>query len=486
MAHSNNVKKNTIYNTLKTLFGIIYPLITFPYITRVLLTDNVGKINFGNSIVSYISLIATLGVNTYAIRECSKVKNNKEELSNTASQIFSINIFSTLFAYLCLFILLVFAKPLENYRLLICIQSAAVIFTTLGADWLNTAMEDFKYIAVRTVSMQVIALTLLVLFIHKPEDYIFYAVISVLASSGAHIVNIFYRKKYCKVKFTFLVNIKKHLPPILLLFSLILSQTIYVNSDMTILGLIKGDHEVGLYSTSVKIYTILNTTIASIAMVVMPKLSLCFSQKNYSEINKLLKYALNYILVLGIPCICGLEVIAPHIINVISGEAYLDAAPSLRILGFALLFSLIAGWIGNMTRIPAGRESVSLGISIVSAFINIILNLILIPQFGLNAAALTTAISECFNMICGFVLIDRNIRIAGIGKMLAGPIIGGTGIIIVCVVSQIVFSESWIITVFSLVFSALWYVVIMVITKNEFFAGFVNPIIKKFKRKSNI
>ena len=117
----SSVNSNTFFNTLKSVFSVLYPLITFPYISRVLQTDNIGKINFGNSIVSYVSLVASLGVTTYAIRECAKVKENKEELSVVASQILSINIISTIIAYSVLVIVLIFAKPLENYRLLICI-----------------------------------------------------------------------------------------------------------------------------------------------------------------------------------------------------------------------------------------------------------------------------------------------------------------------------------------------------------------------------
>ena len=110
-------------------------------------------------------------------------------------------------------------------------------------------MEDFKFIAIRTMLMQMVSLILMFIFVKKPEHYMIYAGISVLSSSGANLINIFYRRRYCKIRFTHNMDIKKHLPRILLLFSLLLSQTIYVNSDMTILGLMKGDHEVGLYST---------------------------------------------------------------------------------------------------------------------------------------------------------------------------------------------------------------------------------------------
>lgn len=482
----SSVNSNTVFNTLKSVFGVIYPLITFPYISRILMTDNVGKINFGNSIVSYVSLIATLGVTTYAVRECSKVRDNREELSKTSSEILSINLMSTFVAYLALAIVLIFAKPLENYRILICIQSTSIIFVTLGADWLNTAMEDFRFIAIRTVLMQVLSLLLMFIFIHKPEDYMLYAIISVIASSGVNIVNIFYRRRYCTTRFTWKMDVKKHLPHIMLLFSLILSQTIYVNSDMTILGLMKGDREVGLYSTSVKIYQIVNSTIASIAWVVMPQLSYFFSRKDYKEINKLLKYSLNFIVILGIPSISGLEIIAPHLIITIAGEAYADAALSLRILGFAMLCSFFAGWVGNMTRLPAGKEGISLKISSVSALLNIVLNFMLIPKWGLNAAAFTTAVSELFGLIWGFILIDKNIRIDGLKQMLIGPVIGGAGIIVIGEITQVLFHKAWIVSLITILISVVWYLAVMIMSKNEFFLGFVRPIVKRIQMHDSV
>ena len=131
MSDKINVNKNAMFNTIKSISGIIYPLITFPYISRVLMAENVGKINFGNSIVSYFSLIASLGVTTYAVRECSKVREDRQLLSKTASQILSINVFSMLIAYMALAVTFVFARSLDNYRTLICIQSAVILFTTL-------------------------------------------------------------------------------------------------------------------------------------------------------------------------------------------------------------------------------------------------------------------------------------------------------------------------------------------------------------------
>ena len=182
---NKKLNKNVIYSLLKSFSQMIFPMITFPYISRVLQAENVGKINFSNSIVGYVSLLASLGLTTYAVRECSKVKNNRERLSQLSSELISINLITTLIAYGGLLIILICFKPLNNYRFLIMILSMSVFFTTLGADWLNTAMEDFGYITIRVFIFQLFSIISMILFVKTPSDYYKYAIITVISTSGA-------------------------------------------------------------------------------------------------------------------------------------------------------------------------------------------------------------------------------------------------------------------------------------------------------------
>lgn len=483
MSNNGNVKKNTILNTIKSIFSILYPMITFPYVSRILMADNLGKVNVASSVVSYISLIASLGVSTYAVRECSKVRSDKRELQKTASQILSINLCSTIIAYITLILLLIVAKPLSNYRELICIQSASILFATLGADWLNTVMEDFFFITVRTIGMQLFSLCLLFVFVRRPGDYIAYAILSMVASSGANIMNIFYRRKFCKIHFTFQMDLRKHLPPIILLFSLILAQTIYCNADMTMLGLMKGDYEAGLYSTSVKIYTLINTMIASVSMVVMPQLSEGYANQNFKEINRLLKYSLNFIVVLGIPCLMGINVISEELISTIAGAEYIGAALSLKILTGALFCSFIGGWISNMMLLPSGKEAICLRSSVISAIVNVILNIFLIPKYGLNGAAFTTFVAEFVGLCIVYPHIDKNIRISSFKEMIRGPIIGAILIAVTGIVVKQLLSSYIVISLVAVLISAMVYVLVLLITKNTFLMDFINPLLNKIKRR---
>lgn len=181
LGQGKSLKVNTVLNIIKTCSSIIFPLVTYPYVSRVLMPENIGKVNFASTYVGYFSLIATLGINTYAIRECAKNQKDRTKLNAVASQIYSMNVCTTVVAYVLLALSLVFFRSINGYRQLIIIQSTIILFTMLGADWINTAMEDFAYITIRTVAFQFISLILTLLFVKKPEDCLIYAGITVLS-----------------------------------------------------------------------------------------------------------------------------------------------------------------------------------------------------------------------------------------------------------------------------------------------------------------
>ena len=422
---TNRLKVNAVLNVVKTVFSIIFPLITFPYVSRVLMPENIGKVNFGASFVSYFALIASLGIATYAVRECSAKRNNIDELSKTASQIFSINIVTTVIAYAFMLATLLLFRQFDSYRTLIVIQSSAILFTTLGCDWLNLAMEDFAFITIRTISFQVISLILMFAFIHQPEDYLKYAVITVLASSGANIVNIYYRRKYCSVRFVRSMEWRKHLRPIMLLFVMILAQTIFNSSDITMLGLMKGDYEVGLYSSAVKMANLVSQVVASLAWVVMPRMSLYFAEENYEKINEMLKKTFTVLVTIGLPCAVGCICLSQEIILIISGEQYIAASPALSLLMIGFLFSLVGGsFLGNMVLLPSKREDIYMIVCCIATGVNLVMNYFMIPLWGVNAAAATTMFASLLIMVLLIVKRDRRIKLDYIFRTMLPPVLG--------------------------------------------------------------
>lgn len=477
-----SLKKNTIYNILKSCSTVLFPLITFPYASRVLLPDNVGKINFAAAFISYFALIASLGCSAYAIRECSGVRDDREKMGHVASQIFSINVYSTLASLVLLALSLLLFRELDNYRLLIVIQASTIVFTTVGTDWVNSATEDFGYITLRTFFFQLVSLVAIFLFVKTPDDYVKYAIISVVSSSGANILNVFYCRRFCRITFHVKPAWKKHIKPILLLFTMILAQTIFKNTDITMLGLMKGDFEVGIYSTAIKIYNIINQFVTSIMWVLLPRVSYLFTESNREELHALLRKALSFLAGLGLPIVAGVIVTAPDIVMICAGAEYMGATLPLRILMIAFFFSLFGGgFMGNIIMIPSGKESHFLKACAIAAVANVILNFLLIPLYGESAAALTTGIAE---IIIFFVLLPHTratVNLRGLVKIFLAPLVGSVAILAVGTLLCCLIPTLWLRFTLTVAACVAVYGVVLLLMRYELLMDTLTKLLGKFK-----
>lgn len=463
----NNVK-NAFYNTLKTISTVLFPLITIPYISRILTSENIGKVNFANSITSYFTLLASLGVSTYAMRECSKIKEDRNQLEKVSSEIFSINIITMILSYTGLIFLVLCSSKVGQYRTLIFILSINIVGGIIGTEWLNMAIGDFKYIAIRTMGFQFISLILMFLFVREPSDYFIYAIILVISNSGAQIINIFYRRKYCRIKFIFDLNFSRHFKPIILLFSLLLAQTIQSNIDITVLGLTRTDSEVGMYSMSVKLYTTVEKIISSIAYVLIPEISNLYAKRNFNQISKLLSTTLNIITIFSFPMTLGLALLSNEILTVICGSEYAPAATSLSLLAIAMFVNLYGGsFFGNLILLPERREAQFMIACCSSAVFNLIANCFLIPIWGMNGAAFTTVVSMIIVLAVCAAKYDKNINIRINKEHVLTVLFGGVCITLVCLFFKYSFTNKTMILLFSVSISCIVYFTVLFLFKNE-------------------
>ena len=177
-----SLKKNALFSSIKSVMNIIFPIISFPYASRILLPEGIGSVNVANSIIEYFLLIADLGIGTYAAREAARIRDNKYELSKLTREILFFNFITTTIAYLLLIISLLFINRLSDYRLLLIICSTKILFSTIGIGWLYTAQEDYGYITIRHIAFQIISLILLFTLVKSKEDYLIYAGIGVFSN----------------------------------------------------------------------------------------------------------------------------------------------------------------------------------------------------------------------------------------------------------------------------------------------------------------
>lgn len=478
-----SIKRNTIYNAINTIAGILFPLIVFPYTSRVLQPENIGKVSFATSYVAYFALIATLGIRTYAIRECSAVRYNKPLLESTASQIFTINVYTTVLASILLGATLALFRVLDDYRVLIIISSIPMFLTALGADWLNFAMEDFRYITLRTVGFQILSLIALFVFVRSKADYVAYAIIAVVSSAGANILNVGYRRKFCKIRVVKQTDFKRHMPPVLLLFSMLISQQILTTTDVTMLGLMRTNQEVGIYSTALKISTIVSQLVFSILWVLLPRLSKQFSEGLESERNVLLRKALGFLWGFGLPCAIGVMLVGKDVILIIAGHEYLEAAPILILLMVGFIFDLLGGgFIGNLIMLPSKKEHYFLIACVIAAVANAVLNYIFIPLYGMAAAAVATAISRIIVMVVLLLTFDRSIKIQNLPSVLLPPVLGSVAMFGVYLAIQSLGLPYWVNLAAIIALSVVTYGLVLRLFQYEVYMQMETQLIARLKK----
>lgn len=389
-----SVVKNILLNVIRVSLSVIFPLITFPYVSRVLLTENLGKVNYAQSIENYFALIAALGMSTYAVREGARKRSSKDEFQIFADEVFSVNMITTVAAYLLMTITIVGIPKLRLYAGLILLQSISIILTTVSVDWINSVFEDYFYITVRSFVVQVVLLIVMFVMVKKPEDYYLYALLTVLSNGISCVLNYIYTRKYCRVHLIKNCHFFAHIKNLLVFFANNLAVSLYLNAGTTMLGYMVGEFTVGIYSVAVKVYNVVKAVIAAMFTACIPRLTGYYG-KNETEKYKNLVNNVTIICTLFVfPMVTGLILLARPIVLILSGENYIQSVSSLSIISIGIIGAIYGGIATNCVNLPLGREKDNLKATILAAVTNIFLNIILIPLFRENGTAITTVIAE--------------------------------------------------------------------------------------------
>ena len=483
----NSLGKNALLNGIKTICSIIFPFISFAYCSRVLGTDGLGAYSYGQSIIAYLLLIAGLGIPNYAIREGAYKKQNKKEFNMFINQVFTINVITTLITYCILIFLFILFPKINTYKYIILIQSIQIVLTTLGTDWINTIYEDYLYLTIRYIIIQIISLILLVLLVNNSSDIYIYTLITVLANCGGYILNWKYLKdRGIKPTLTKKIELKRHIKPILILFCNSIATVIYLNSDITMLGSYTDDSTVGIYTVSSKIYTMMKTLINAVILITLPRFSSYLASNNTTKYKEDLSRIAEILIVLVSQVIIGLFMEADKILNLVAGKEYVSGSTVVQILSIAIFFAVGACFFSYSILIPNKKEKYFLFSTIAAAIVNISLNIILLPIYGINAAAITTLIAEIivFSITAFYSIktIDFNFNVKTIIKI----IIGCIAVFILCILLDNIKLSSDIILIIEIGLSALTYFFILLVLKCESVIVITNQIVDKVKKKGII
>lgn len=474
---------NALLNGIKQCCSIIFPLITFPYISRILGSEGYGKYSFSYSVTSYFILLATLGIYTYAIREGAKVRDRQKDIDRFCSQIFSINVCSAVISLTLLIFMIFFFPKFTEYRAYIFIQCTAIVMGVIGADWINGIFEDYLYITIRYIVIQCVCLLAMFIFVKRSEDIIQYCVISVLATNGGNLINIFYVRRYAKIRFTFNMDLKRHLLPLLILFVNSIAITIYVNSDITMLGFFESDKQVGVYSFASKIYNLLKQLINAIIVVSIPRIAYVIKNKP-DEYRRLINNIFSMINILLFPIIVAMFFLSDSMITIAGGEQYISGGLVLKILSIATLFAIYASLFTNCVLIVNMQEKFCLKATIISAIVNVGLNIVLIPWLGMIGAAITTVLAEFVNFVLQLYFSKHffNWRTLTL-KPIISCLVGSIMIALICIICNLSFDSSlWKMSIATLI-SIIVYAYVLLVMENPHAHHIVKIIKRKFRKE---
>lgn len=395
-----------LYNLLFILSNILFPVITFSYAARVLGPEGIGKVQVVLSFAQYFVLVAALGIPAYGVREVAKAAGDPAKLSRLFSELMMINLLTTLFLLVIYFVVISafgwFHPDIELYY----VGGALVLSGFLTIDWFYNGTEQFRFLSLRSVAIKTVSLAALVLFVRTPGDLLIYLLINVLSVAVTNLWNLLNLPVKIKLRFRNL-ELKKHMTGLIILFSTTLAISMYTVVDTLILGFLAGEQSVGFYTAAIKINKIMIPVIASLGVVLIPKITRSLASGDQAALRMQTNQSFAFICLLGIPVSAGLLIFAPEIMILFSGTGFTDAIPAMQMTASLAFIIGLGHLFGLQLLIPGGYEKKYLLATIFGMATSLLVNILLIPEFREKAAASAIVLSEVVVTGISFYFVNR-------------------------------------------------------------------------------
>ena len=394
-----SIKRNFIYNILLNVSSVIFPLITAPYVSRVLEPDGVGLFNFSFTYAGYFALVAKLGIPTYGAREVSKLRNDSQKLSCLISELLSISAYVSLivsFVYLASVALI---GQLSSNYIIFLVAGFAVYLSPFQINWYFQGIEEFGYITFRNLTVRILGILCLFLFVRDKDDLLIYVVINVLSGIVADIWNFLMLKSHginigivCK-------GLLPHVKPLLILFASTLAISIYTVLDTLMLGFMCNYSEVGYYNNAIHITKTILAVITSLSIVALPRVAYYKKENDFVKIKAIVNKSISFVSLMAFPIVSALICISSIFVPLFLGDKFEGAVVPLMILSLLVIFIGLSNIFGMQVLIGLGYDSCFLRSMVSGAILNFLLNYLLIPSYGSIGASVSSVVAEFVVMI---------------------------------------------------------------------------------------
>ena len=478
-----SLKLNFIMNAILTMSSFIFPLITFPYVSRILQPAGNGKVNFMLSVVTYFNMFAQLGIPTYGIRACAAVRDDHEKLTRTVHELLFINVMTTILTYIVFAFAVMLVPRLQQDKALAIIMSFTIGLTTIGVEWLYKALEQYTYITVRSIIFKAISVVAMFMLVHAKSDYVIYGAITTFASSASFILNMVNVHKYIGIRPIGNYRIKRHLKPVFIFFAMSIATTIYTNLDSVMLGFMKTDADVGYYTAAVKIKNILVSLVTSLGTVLLPRAAYYIEKGETEEFTKLSRKAMNFVVLSAVPLMIYFMMYAKNGIFFLSGSAYTGSILPMQIIMPTLLFIGISNLTGLQILVPLGQENIVLISTIIGAVVDLIINMLLIPRMASSGAAIGTLFAEFFVTFYQYMIVKKHVpnlfKNVILWKILLA---NGLAMLASFKIASLHFGNFVILVISAIIYFGVYYIV-LVLTKEKLVLTITSQIMSKLTKR---
>lgn len=401
------MKKNYFFNLLLSLSNILFPIISFPYVSKMVGPTGVGKVQFITSYAQYFGLIAALGIPVYGIREIAKCKHDRKQLNVVFSELSAIYFLTSILLTTIYVVTLLSSSYFDQDRNMYLWSILLVALSFTSIDWLYEGLEQFRTVAIRSILVRVFSLILMFLLIRSSKDYYWYLLIIIFTALLNNGINMIRLHKNVSVQFSGL-NLKRHIKPLLLIFSTTIATSMYTMLDTVLLGFLSNTHAVGLYTAAVKLAKIALPIVTSLGMVLVPGLAKNLSQKNMDNVQLTLNKSFAFTAFFAIPIGFGLALLAPEFIRAFSSDKFLEATFAMQILSVLPLLIGYGYFFGFQILVPDGKDKEMLLSVLGGVFVGLVLNITLVPPLKHVGAALSNVLSELVVTALYFYFVKKH------------------------------------------------------------------------------
>ena len=476
-----SIAKNYIYNLIYQMLTIVLPLITTPYLSRVLGAENIGIYGYTLSIVTYFVLFGTLGIAMYGQREIAYVQNDKTKQSKTFWEIVITRFITLTIASVTFYITFCIRGQYTTYYTILLLELLA---NALDISWYYQGIEDFGKTVIRNLVVKILSLVCIFVFVKTQADLWKYMLIYVLANALGNATMWLYLPKMLQKISLKTLEFKKHIKPVLSLFVPQIATQIYVVLDKTMIGNITNNmSDVGFYEQAQKIVKTAMLVVTALGTVMNSRIANAFAENKKEDVKKYLMQAFNIVWMLGIPTMFGIMAVSSKLVPWFYGEGY---EPVIQLL-IATSPILLAIGLNNVTGIQyliQTKQQKNFTISVtIGAIINVIFNLILINLIGTVGAAISSVIAEFTVLGVHFIYMRKDIKILEVLKLSIKYLI--SGIIMYIVVANIVklMPSSILNTLIQSALGVIIYFAILLLMNDKFLKDIINQVFIAIKSR---